>query len=370
MKYYIIAGERSGDLHGANLYKALKRHDPEAVGMGIGGDYLKEAGVRLSKNYEELALIGFLEVIEKLGVIRAALKQVKKELEEQKPDVLILIDYAGFNMRVAKFAKTIGIKIFYYISPKIWAWNQSRAFKIKRLVDRMFVILPFEKEFYKRFDYEVDYVGNPVLDAIQDFSPNLSFISDNKLDDKPMIAVLPGSRKNEIESTLFRMLSILPAFPDHQFVVAAVGNHPAKYYEQFRRNGRVQIVMDQTYDLLHRAEIALVASGTATLETALFRVPQVVCYRVNALSYFIAKQLIKVKFISLVNLIADRKVVTELIQDDFTPANVRDEMHKIEMGAPGRLEIMQGYDEVKEKIGDAGASERAAELMVRYLSEK
>ena len=335
--------------------------------MGIGGDYMKDAGITLSINYEELALIGFLEVIEKLGVIRSALKQVKKELEEQKPDVLILIDYAGFNMRVASFAKEMGIRIFYYISPKIWAWNQGRAHKIKRLVDRMFVILPFEKEFYKQFDYEVDYVGNPVLDSIQDFTPNPTFTQDNKLDDKPIIAVLPGSRKNEIESTLYRMLSVLPAFPEHQFVVAAVGNHPAKYYEQFRRNGRVQIVFDQTYDLLHKAELAIVTSGTATLETALMRVPQVVCYRVNSLSYLIAKMLIKIKFISLVNLIADRKVVTELIQDDFTPANVREEMHRIEMGAPGRVEIMQGYDEVKEKIGNAGASERAAALMVGYL---
>lgn len=367
MKYYLIAGERSGDLHGSNLYKAIQTLDPEANAMGIGGDYMKNAGVALSKTYEELALIGFLEIVEKLGVIRAALKQVKKELEDNRPDVLILIDYAGFNLRVAKFAKELGIKVFYYISPKIWAWNQSRAHKIKQLVDRMFVILPFEKEFYKGFSYDVDYVGNPVLDAIQQFTPDPDFLSRNGLDERPIIAILPGSRKNEIESTLFRMLSVLPSFPDHQFVVAAVGNHPMKYYDQFRRNGRVQIVVDQTYDLLHQADMAVVASGTATLETALFRVPQVVCYRVNTLSYLIARMLIKVKFISLVNLIADRKVVTELIQNDFNPVHVREELHQIEIGTKGREEVLKGYAEIKQKIGEPGASERAARLMVGYL---
>jgi lipid-A-disaccharide synthase len=370
MKYYLIAGERSGDLHGANLYKEIRKRDPDAQAMGIGGGYMFDAGVKLSYNYEELALIGFFEILEKLGAIRAALKRVKKELVEQRPDVLILIDYGGFNKRVAAFAKQLGIRVFYYISPKIWAWNVNRAYKIKRFVDKMFVILPFEKDFYKKFDYEVDYVGNPVLDAIAGFVPNPNFISQNHLEDKPIIAVLPGSRSKEIESTLFRMLSILPAFPGHQFVVAGVDNYPSKYYEQFRRNGRVHIVYEQTYDLLSRAEVAIVTSGTATLETALFKVPQVVVYRVNFISYYVIRMLIKVKFISLVNLIAGREVVKELIQDDFSPANLRQELQAIQMGEPGRIEILQGYDEIAKKIGKPGASAKTAELMLSYLGLK
>jgi len=370
MKYYLIAGERSGDLHGANLYNEIKKRDANAVAMGIGGGYMHDAGVKLSKNYEELALIGFLEIIEKLGVIRSALKQVKKELLEQKPDVLILIDYGGFNMRVAAFARKMGVKVFFYISPKIWAWNVKRAEKIKRFVDRMFVILPFEKDFYKKFNYEVDYVGNPILDAISQFVPNPNFLNENGLDEeKPIIAILPGSRSNEIESTLFRMLSILPAFPGHQFVVAGVDNYPSRYYEQFRRNGRVHVVYEQTYDLLHRAEMAVVTSGTATLETAILKVPQVVVYRVNPSSYLIIRMLIRVKFISLVNLIAEKEVVKELIQDDFSPANLRTELQKLKMGEPGRIAILQGYEEVIQRIGKPGASEKAAELMMGYLTK-
>jgi len=370
MKYYFIAGERSGDLHCANLYKAIKNIDSEAVATGIGGGFMHDAGVSLVKNYEELALIGFWEILEKLSDIRSALKQVKKELTKNRPDVLILVDYAGFNLRVAKFAKELGIKVFYYISPKIWAWDEGRVKKIKAYVDRMFVILPFEKEFYKKHDYEVDYIGNPILDAIHDFIPNPNFIKDNSLDEKPIIAILPGSRNKEIESTLFRMLSILPAFPNHQFVVAGVDNFPARYYENFRRNGLVHIVYEQTYDLLKNAEMAIVTSGTATLETALFKVPQVVVYRVNILSYWIAKMLIKIKFISLVNLIAEKKVVTELIQQNFQPANIRFEMEQIMVGGAGRQEIMDGYEEILEKIGNPGASKRAAELIFAYLSEK
>jgi lipid-A-disaccharide synthase len=367
MRYFIIAGERSGDLHGSNLYRHIKSLDPEANALGIGGNFMKEAGVELFKNYEELALIGFWEILEKLGNIRRALKEVKQKLLETRPDVLILIDYAGFNLRVARFAKEIGIKVFYYISPKIWAWNTGRAKTIKALVDRMFVILPFEKEFYKTFDYEVDYVGNPVLDAISEFQPNPNFLEDNKLDSRPIIAILPGSRSNEIESTLFRMLSILPAFPEHQFVVAGVNNFSSKYYDQFRRNGLVNIVYEQTYDLLRNAEMAIVTSGTATLETALLKVPQVVVYRVNFLSYYLGKMLIKVKFISLVNLIAGRKVVTELIQDEFNPANIRHELMKLKMGEAGRIDILKGYEEVAEKIGEPGASELAARKMIEYL---
>jgi len=368
MKYYIIAGERSGDLHGANLFKSLSVADPSATAMGIGGSYMEQAGVVLSKSYEELALIGVWEILEKFGEIRSALNQVKQELASHRPDVVILIDYAGFNLRVAKFAKSLGIKVFYYISPKIWAWNESRIHKIKALVDRMFVILPFEQDFYNKHNYPVDYVGNPIMDALHEFRPNANFLADNGLESKPIIAVLPGSRKNEIESTLFRMLSILPAFPNHQFVVAAVNNHPRKYYEQFRRNGHVQIIFEQTYDLLHHAELAVVASGTATLETALLNVPQVVCYRVNFLTYWIARMLVKIKYISLVNLIAGKSVVKELIQEEFNPVNIRTELFKLLPGKKGREEVLKGYAEVREQMGGPGASQRTAQLMVGYLS--
>lgn len=367
MRYFIIAGERSGDLHGSNLYRHLKALDPEASATGIGGSYMAKAGVELLSTYEELALIGIWEILDKLGNIRRALKNVKQKLNESPPDVLILIDFAGFNLRVARYAKHLGIKVFYYISPKIWAWNTGRARQIKASVDRMFVILPFEKEFYRQFDYEVDYVGNPVLDAISESKPNPDFLKDNQLDSRPIIAILPGSRSNEIENTLFRMLSILPAFPEHQFVVAGVSNFSRKYYDQFRRNGAVNIVYEQTYDLLRHAEMAVVASGTATLETALLRVPQVVVYRVNLLSYLLGKALIKVKFISLVNLIAGKKVVTELIQDEFVPANLRQELMKLKMGEAGRVDILKGYEEVAEKIGKPGASEKTAKKMIAYL---
>ena len=369
MKYYFIAGERSGDLHCANLYKAIKELDVQAEAKGIGGGFMHDAGISLVKNYEDLALIGFWEILEKLGSIRSALKEVKRELSSNPPDVLILVDYAGFNLRVARFAKELGIKVYYYISPKIWAWNESRVKTIKAFVDKMFVILPFEKEFYQKHDYQVDYIGNPILDSISQFVPNPNFRKENSLEDKPIIAILPGSRSKEIESTLFRMLSILPAFPDHQFVVAGVDNFPSSYYENFRRNGLVHIVYEQTYDLLKNAEMAIVTSGTATLETALFRVPQVVVYRVNILSYWIAKMLVKIKFISLVNLIAGKQVVTELIQDEFNPANIRNEMEKLKMGEASRLEILKGYEEIADKIGKPGASKRAAALIFSYLKE-
>lgn len=370
MNYYIIAGEKSGDLHGANLFQEIAKLDTGAKAWGLGGNEMERAGVHISRRYDELATMGLWELVEKMSVIRSALRQVKKELAELKPDAVILIDYAGFNLRIARYAKSLGIKVFFYISPKIWAWNESRVEKIKAWVDRMFVILPFEKEFYQKHGMDVDYVGNPILDALSQFVPNPSFMEQNKLDEKPIIAILPGSRKNEIESTLFRMLSILPAFPEHQFVVAAVSNHPKKYYEQFRRNGQVHIVYEQTYDLLYHAEMALVTSGTATLETALLRVPQVVCYRMNTLSYWVARMLIKVKYISLVNLIAGSKVVTELIQNDFNPAHVREELNKIKTGEPGRLAILKGYQDVFDKIGKPGASARAAEKMIGYLQQK
>ena len=367
MKYFIIAGERSGDLHAANLLKEIRRNDPAAVARGIGGRFLEEAGMKVLLDYKDLAFMGFTEVLEKLGQIRQARKLVKTELQENRPDCLILIDYGGFNLGIARFAKTLGIKVFYYIPPKVWAWNTSRIEKLRQFTDRIFVILPFEKDFYASHGMEVDYVGNPVLDAISDFHPSSDFRQRNKLDDKPIIAVLPGSRKSEIEKSLYRILSVLPAYPDHHFVIAGVDNLPQSYYNNFRRNGRVDVVYEQTYDLLAHAEMAVVTSGTATLETALFKVPQVVVFATNSISYLIARWLIKVKFISLVNLIAGKKVVAELIQGNFSAQDLRVEMTLINSGSSGREVVLKGYDEVISRLGESGASKRCAGLIHKYL---
>ncbi|WP_192821468.1 lipid-A-disaccharide synthase [Rufibacter sp. LB8] len=369
MKYYIIAGERSGDLHASNLIKQLHIQDPNAQVRAWGGEMMEEAGAELVKHYREMAFMGFLEAATNLLKIKRFLKECQQDLLQNKPDVLILVDYAGFNMRMAKFAKEHGIKVFYYISPKIWAWNQGRVHKIKRLVDKMFVIMPFEKDFYQKFDYNTDYVGNPVSDAVNAHTVNPNFRQDNGLDDRPIIAVLPGSRQQEVENILYIMLSILPPFQDYQFVVAAVGNFSREYYENFNREPFIKIVYDQTYDILAHADAALVTSGTATLETALFNVPQVVCYRTSNISYLIAKAVIKVDYISLVNLIAGRKVVPELIQGDMNAQNLVRELKNILENPAGRQEQLLGYKQVKELIGDFNTSETAAKLMVEYLQE-
>jgi len=369
LKYFIIAGERSGDLHAANLYSEIKKVDSSAMARGIGGKFLSNAGMEVLMDYSQLAIMGFTEVFEKLSLIRKARKIVKQELIQNRPDCIILVDYGGFNLGIARFAKSLGVKVYYYIPPKVWAWNQSRVEKLRRDVDKLFVILPFEKEFYASFGIDAEYVGNPILDAIADFKPSDDFRKRNNLDEKPIIAVLPGSRKSEIEKSLYRVLSILPAYPDHQFVVAGVDNLSSSYYDHFRRNGRVDIVYEQTYDLLSHSEMAVVTSGTATLETALFRIPQVVVFATNTISYLLAKLLIKVKFISLVNLIAGRKVVSELIQGAFSPADLRIELAKIHSGNPGRQEMLTGYDEVISKMGNPGASSRTASLIVSLLSK-
>ena len=369
MKYYIIAGERSGDLHAANLLRELKKVDAQAVFRGFGGDMMAAEGMNLTVHYQELAIMGFIEAVANLKKILGYLSKCKKDIKEFEPDVIVLVDYAGFNMRMAKWAKDEGYKVYYYISPKVWAWNQARAKRVKALVDRMFVILPFEEEFYEGYDYKVDYVGNPVLDAISEYMPSPDFRKENELDERPIIAILPGSRKQEVETMLHYMLSVIPGFQDYQFVIAAVPSLERKYYEQFRRKDTIKIVYDQTYDLLAHAEGAVVTSGTATLETALFNVPQVVCYRASTVSYIIARSLIKVKYISLVNLIAGREVVTELIQDDFTPSNLVKEMKLILRDKRARAVQLENYRLLKEQMGEAGASRRTAELMVGYLKE-
>ena len=368
MKYFLVAGERSGDLHGSNLIKSLNEQDPQASFRGFGGDYMKDAGMQLLVHYNDMAFMGFLEVVKNLPAIFSFLKQCKEEILKFRPDALILIDYAGFNLRIARWAKQQGIKVFYYISPKVWAWNQKRALKIKASVDHMFVIMPFEQEFYARYDYKVDFVGNPLLDAIRSFEPDPEFLQQNTLIDKPIIAVLPGSRKQEIENMLGYMLELIPSFRDFQFVVAGIENMPREFYSAALDFPEAKVVFDQTYQLLSHAKAALVTSGTATLETALFEVPQVVCYKTSWISYQIASRLIKVDYISLVNLIAGKEVVRELIQESLHLDNLRKELGEIVPGGKKRQSQLQEYKQLKAQIGEAKASETTAKLILKYLN--
>ncbi|MDQ8004784.1 MAG: lipid-A-disaccharide synthase [Pedobacter sp.] len=367
MKYYLIAGEASGDLHGANLMKALKTEDTNASFRYFGGDKMQAEGGDLVKHYADMAFMGFTEVLLNLRTILKNLKSCKADLLAYQPDVLILIDFPGFNLKIAEFAKQHGIKVCYYISPKVWAWNQKRVLKIKRIVDHMFCILPFEVAFYKDWGMDVDYVGNPLLDEISSFSPNQDFRAQHRLTEKPIIALLPGSRKQEIERLLPVMLGVIDEFKDCQFVIAAAPTFTAEYYHQFIGKSNATLVFSQTYDLLHHAHAAVVASGTATLETALFKVPQVVVYKGGAISIAIARLLVKIRFISLVNLIVDRKVVTELIQEDCSKEKVSAEL-KLIISGQARTQMLDDYDELSLMMGTAGASERTAKLIVKYLS--
>jgi lipid-A-disaccharide synthase len=369
MKYYIIAGERSGDLHGSNLIKGIRKHDPDAQIRAWGGDMMQDAGAEVVNHYRDLAFMGFFEVIKNLPTILGFLSFCKKDIKNFQPDVVILIDYAGFNMRIAKFAKTNGFKTFYYISPKVWAWNQSRALKIKQFVDKMFVIFPFEKDFFKKYDYEVEYVGNPLFDSIADFTPKDDFRKSARLGQKPIIALLPGSRKQEVETMLPLMMSQVYEFPDYQFVIGAVSNLPKELYARWQSIFPVKLVMDDAYNLLSIADAVLVTSGTATLETALFKVPQVVCYRGGWAAYQVYKRVIRVPFVSLVNLIAGREVVKELIQNDLTKENLTEELSKITINQTTRQNQLDGYTEIRNILGEKGASERAGALMVAELKK-
>lgn len=367
MNYYIISGEASGDLHASNLMKELKVVDDKASFRFWGGDLMKSQGGELVKHYRDLAFMGFTEVVMNIRTILDNIKFCKKDILEHRPDVLILVDYPGFNLRIAAFAKAENIKVFYYISPQIWAWKQSRVHKIKKVVDRMFVILPFEKAFYQRFDYAVDFVGHPLLDAIASYSNEENLLSVKT--DKPIIAILPGSRKQEITTMLPIMLSVVKHYNDFKFVIAAAPSHSKAFYQSFIKNANVEIVVNETYRLLQKAEYALVTSGTATLETALFGVPEVVCYKGGAVSFAIAKQLVKVDYISLVNLIMEKEIVKELVQGDLKEKNLKIELDKL-LNAECRSEMISQYSQLKEKLGGAGASKKAAELMVKYLSNK
>ncbi|MCH7402759.1 lipid-A-disaccharide synthase [Belliella kenyensis] len=362
MKYYVISGERSGDLHASNLIKALKKIDSHADFRGMGGDYSGEVGQHLHVHYKEIALMGFLEVLLGFRKVLKYLSVIKKDILLYKPDVIILVDYGGFNMKIAKFAKLHQIPVHYYIPPKVWAWNQKRALKIKAYVDQVYCILPFEIPFFEKYGVTAHYVGNPLLDELRAFKPHDFFHQKNELSYQPIIALLPGSRSQELNNMMRVMIELVNDFPNAQFIIAGVRNLNADLYQPAIDAG-IKVIFDQTYDLLHHANAAVVTSGTATLETALFRVPQVVVYKTSGLSYAIAKNLIRVPYISLVNLIADKEVVKELIQGDFDKSNLSQELNKILTDTVYRGEMLQGYDEIKSRIGDKMASEETARLI-------
>jgi len=368
MKYYLVAGEASGDLHGANLMKAIKGEDDNPVFRYFGGDKMQNEGGELVKHYAEMAFMGFTEVLLNLRTIFKNLKACKADILAWKPDVLVLIDFPGFNLKIAEFAKANGIKVCYYISPKVWAWNQKRVLKIKKNVDHMFCILPFEVDFYSEWGMKVDYVGNPLLDEIAQFEPEDNFRNKHQLSDKKIIALLPGSRKQEIERLLPVMLSVTENYPDYEFAIAAAPTFTESYYQQFTGSKKVKLLFNNTYNLLHNAHAAIVASGTATLETALFKVPQVVVYKGGTISIAIARMLVKIKFISLVNLIVNKKIVTELIQEDCNPLKINEELNLIVNGE-GRKKMLSDYDRLMDLMGTPGASEKTAKLIVKYSKQ-
>jgi len=370
MKYYIIAGEASGDLHGSNLIKALFTQDKNANVRCWGGDLMQNAGGTLVKHYKELAFMGFVEVLKNIPTIFKNISFCKKDIESFNPDVLVFIDYSGFNLRIAKWAKQTGFKTNYYISPQVWASRSSRVEKIKRDVDMMNVILPFEKEFYAKHKYEVNFVGHPLIDAIADRKQvgEAAFRKEHQLGTKKIIALMPGSRQQEITKMLSIMLSVVDDFKDYQFVIAGAPSQDYNFYKQFIKTDNVCFITNKTYDLLSISFAAIVTSGTATLETALFKVPQVVCYKGSNISYQIAKRIITLKFISLVNLIMDKEVVTELIQNDFTKENLTSELAKILTDAH-REELFLSYYELEQILGGKGASEASARLIIEGLKE-
>lgn len=370
MKYYIIAGEASGDLHAANLMKALKKIDASAEFRFWGGDLMQNVGGTLVKHYKALAFMGFFEVLMNLRTITKNLSFCKKDIEAYQPDCLIFIDYPGFNMRIAKWAKIRGVKTHYYISPQIWAWKENRITAIKRDVDKMYVILPFEKPFYEdKHSMPVEFVGHPLIDAIADRKPidETAFRKKHQLNDKPIVALLPGSRKQEINKMLTGMLSVVKRFSDYQFVIAGAPSQDPEFYSSFIANKNVYFVENCTYDLLSVSHAALVTSGTATLETALFKVPEVVCYKSSWISYQIGRQLVKLKFISLVNLILNKEAVTELIQGDFNTERITKELSDILEG-PKREAQFEAYHELETTLGGPGASQNVAELIYKSLS--
>ena len=373
MKYYIIAGEASGDLHGSNLVASIRQKDPGAKIRAWGGEKMRRNGANVVKNYHELAFMGFVEVLMNLKTILKNFNFCKKDISEFNPDALILIDYPGFNLKIAKWAKKKGYKVFYYISPQVWAWTRRRVYTIKKVVDKMLCILPFEKKFYDNYDVDCQFVGHPLLDEIAKIEAvdKTKFYKANRLNPKKeIIAMLPGSRKQEVSRMLTIMMEVVKMFPSYQFVIACAPSLPVSYYKKIiGEKSNVRLVLNRTYQLLQLSSAAIVTSGTATLETALLDVPEVVCYKANKISYLIARQLAKVRFICLVNLIMDRLVVKELIQGDLTANNIRDELQSLLNSSKRQKKLLDDYEELKYVLGNAGASDRAAETIISYVKK-
>ena len=367
MKYYIIAGEPSGDMHAANLLQALRHCDPESQFRAWGGDKMAAAAATIVKHIHDLAFMGFVEVFLNLREILGNLKFCKNDIRSYEPDVLILVDYPGFNLRIAEFAHQNNIKVFYYISPQVWAWKKQRVKKIQRTVDEMFVILPFEKDFYQDNNVDVFFGGHPLMDEVKNYRDN--DYSLHLPNPEKTIALLPGSRKQEIKRILPVMAAATQEFPEYSFVIAGVKGYSALYEKFIAGNEHISVLYGQTYALLNSATAAVVTSGTATLETAIFNVPQVVCYSGSPISVFIARNLIKVKYISLVNLILDKAAVTELIQSNLTKKHLVTEIRKLLPGSENRNTIILDYTILNSKLGDAGASNRTATKMVELLKQ-
>lgn len=369
-KFYIISGEASGDLHASNLMRAMLDEQANLDFRYWGGDKMNEVHPGLVKHIKDLAFMGFLEVIMNLGTILKNIKFCKKDITDYNPDAIILIDYPGFNLRIAKWAKSQDIRVIYYISPQIWAWKQKRVYKIKQVVDDMYVILPFEKSFYAKFDYSVSYVGHPLLDEISKYGFNqemeLDFRNRYQLDKRPIIAVLPGSRRQEVSKKLPIMLEALKTFSDYQIVIAGAPSLDAEFYIPFN-NDNVKMISNETYQLLACSVVAVVTSGTATLETAIFKVPEVVCYKSSSISYAIAKRLVKVKYISLVNLIMDKEVVVELIQNNCNPIAIKSEVERLLEDETYKKILADNYNQLEQMLGGGGASKKVAQSLLSKL---
>lgn len=376
MKYFLVAGEASGDLHASNLMAALKVTDPEAEFCFLGGDLMQAQGGKLIKHYREMAFMGFIPVLLNLRTILRNMKMCQQAIVDYQPDVVILIDYPGFNLKIAKFVKTqTNIPVYYYISPKVWAWKEYRVKSFKKYVDEMLCILPFEVDFFKKHNYKVDYVGNPTVDAVAAFKEknkddsHEKFIQENHLEEKPIIALLAGSRKQEIKDNLTTMLEVVKKFPNYQAVIAGAPGMDPDYYKTYIGDSNCKIIFDQTYRLLSYSDGALVTSGTATLETSLFRVPQVVCYKtpVPLITHWIFKQILHTPYISLVNLIANKEVVKELFSIYFSRQNIEEETNRLLNDNAYRNIMLEGYDRIINILGEAGASGKAAKIIVEKL---
>lgn len=370
MKLYVIAGEASGDLHGSNMMQAILDEQPDTEFRFWGGDKMIAVQDNCVKHIRELAFMGFVEVLMNIRTIAKNMRFCKEDILAYQPDAIVMIDYPGFNLRIAEWAKEQGIKVIYYISPQVWAWKQNRVHKIKRVVDKMYVILPFEKAFYQNFDFSVEYVGHPLLDEISKYdfeAGKADFRKRNGLSDKPIIALVPGSRKQEVKTKLPIMVEATRDLGAYQLVVAGAPSLTVAFYQSVQND--VQVVHGETYELMFNSEAALVTSGTATLETALFKVPEVVCYKGSQISYSIAKRLVKVDYISLVNLIMDREVVKELIQKECNPNKIREELNRLLHNEEYRKQLLSDYDALQEKLGGGGASKKVAQSLLKTIGE-